>query len=365
MKKLISFLLVSLIFSCGKPDTEIREDIEVHIDTVFIDSGEDLIFHQIGLSHSDLSNDQKQLFNFTPKGEMEVIDLDNLKLDSRIVMDREGPLGIGQPYAIQIDPTGSLVLYGFNEVRFFNPDLNSMERFQLTEEAFPELESELIAEFNPKITNRKLLYSIYENNEQAPQGLAIISFEKMRVKKIPIDLASRIEPFTYSLFVQGRLSTKGHEPIYLELVGNRLILSTAYANEAIVLDLETDSVTMKTFHSALTADQAPIPNKTRAETINEMQDFRKEAEKSVKFGNFYFDKTNERFIRFSRDLESEIGDSLVFRNVLTVFDQNLNQLAETVVQVDPFSKKFFKDGKLWSYVNVEDELGFAVMDFKF
>jgi|TARA_R110002096_G_scaffold233311_1_gene423381 hypothetical protein len=26
---------------------------------------------------------------------------------------------------------------------------------------------------------------------------------------------------------------------------------------------------------------------------------------------------------------------------------------------------FWKDGKLWSYANVEDELGFAVIDFKF
>ena len=29
------------------------------------------------------------------------------------------------------------------------------------------------------------------------------------------------------------------------------------------------------------------------------------------------------------------------------------------------SDAFFKDGKLWSYVNVDDELGFAVMDFEF
>ncbi len=56
---------------------------------------------------------------------------------------------------------------------------------------------------------------------------------------------------------------------------------------------------------------------------------------------------------------------MVFKNVLTVFDENLNQLGETIVPVDPFSKKFFKDGKLWSYVNVEDELGFAVFTFDF
>ena len=56
---------------------------------------------------------------------------------------------------------------------------------------------------------------------------------------------------------------------------------------------------------------------------------------------------------------------MVFRNVLTVFDEEINQIMETEVLVDPFSKKFFKDGKLYSYVNVEDELGFAIFTFDF
>jgi hypothetical protein len=40
-------------------------------------------------------------------------------------------------------------------------------------------------------------------------------------------------------------------------------------------------------------------------------------------------------------------------------------LGEAEFKIDPNGFKFFKDGKLWSYVNVEDELGFAVMEFKF
>jgi hypothetical protein len=361
MKKTWVFLLIPLLFSCGEPDSRNREDFEVLIDTVFIESGDELIFHQYGLSHSDLSNDQKRLFNFTTKSELEVIDLDSLKLVHRIVTEKEGPLGTAWPYAIQVDQKGSMVFYGFEEVRIFGPALDSMERYQLTEEALSGLGPEILAPLNPKIADGNFLYAVYETYEQVPQGLAIVSLEERGVKKIPLELTTRIEPYTYSL----KSSSKGYEPIHLELVDNRLIVSTAYANEAFVLDLKTDSVTLKTFHSELTPDKKPIPAKTAAETVNEMEELRKEAEKSVKFGRFYFDKTHRRFWRFSRDLDKEIGDSLVFKNVLTVFDENLNQLAETVVPVDPFSKKFFKDGKLWSYVNVEDELGFAVMDLKF
>lgn len=366
MKKTLVIFLIPLIFSCSGSDSENWESFEVSIDTVFVDAGDELIFHQIGLSHSDLSNDQKRLFNFTPKSELEVIDLDSLKLVHKIVMEKEGPLGTGWPYAIQFDQTGRLVLFGFNEVRFFSPDLSSMKRYQLSTETLPGLEPVDVLAFNTKLSpDGKFLFSIYENTDKIPQGLAKISFEEMSVIKIPLDLASRIQPFIYSLFMDGRLRSRGHEGIHMEVIDNRLIISTPYSNEAFILDLESDAVTLKTFHSELTQDKKPIPIKTQAESINEIQELRTEGQKSVTFGRFYFDKTHRRLWRFSRDLDREIGDSLIFKNVLTVFDEDLNQLAESVVSVDPFSKKFFKDGKLWSYINVEDELGFAVMDFKF
>lgn len=361
MKKALVLFLIPLIFSCSGSDSENWESFEVSIDTVFIDSGDELIFLQSGLSHSDLSTDQKQLFNFTPKGELEVIDLDSLKLLHKISTEKEGPVGTGDAYAIQIDQTGSLVFYSFNELRLFSPDLDSMKRYRLDDNALSGLEPDMLAVFNPKIAEGKFLYAIYEKQEQVPQGIAIVSFENMSAKKIPLDISRRIEPFTYSL----KSSSKGYEPINLELVDNRLIISTAYSNEAFIVDLESDSVTVKSFRSQLTQDKKPIPTRTSAETINELVDLMREGKKSVTFGRFYFDQTSRRLWRFSRDLDREIGDSLVFRSVLTVFDEDLNQLAESVVDVDPFSKKFFKDGKLWSYINVNDELGFAVIDFKF
>lgn len=369
MKTTIPLILLAIIcLSCNNQSNKSTESefrFAYSIDTVLVDSGEEILFLQSDLSHSTLSVDQKKLFNFSPKSELEVIDLQSLKLLDKMATDKEGPLGTGWPYAIQVDQTGNLVFYGVEEVRIFSFDLSSMKRFPLTAEALSGLEPEMLSMFNPKITNGNLLFSIYENQEQVPEGLAIISLEEGTVKKFELNLAEKINPFTFSLYVQGRLSNKAYEPIHLELANNQLILSTAYFNEAIIFDLASETVANKTFHSELTQDQTAIPPKTSAETINEMETIRKETSKSVKFGPIYFDKNNEKFWRFSRELDREIADSLIFRNVLTVFDKDLNQLAETEVSVDPFSKKFFKDGKLYSYVNVEDELGFAVFSFDF
>ncbi|GAB3227279.1 DUF4221 family protein [Algoriphagus aestuariicola] len=369
MKKLILALAASALFSCSvkekNADANMLENLSYTVDTVLIETGEELLFLQSDLSHSILSNDQARLYNFTPKDELEEIDLDRLSLLRKITTVREGPRGTGLPYALQFDVDGRWVLFGYNEVRIFSPDLDSMQRYPITEEDLIRIKPGMLAPFNPKVVDQGVLYAIYETYEQVPQGLAIVSLEDRIAKKIPLEIADRIVPFTYSLFVQGRLSNKSYEPISLMLVDNELIVSTAFTNEAIIIDLASDSVRVKTFHSSLTQDKRPLPDLTSAETINELQDLIREGDKGVKFGPFYFDRENSQFWRFSRELDREIGDSLIFKNVLTVFDEDLNQQGEMVVPVDPFSKKFFKDGKLWSYVNVDDELGFAVMDFKF
>jgi hypothetical protein len=77
--------------------------------------------------------------------------------------------------------------------------------------------------------------------------------------------------------------------------------------------------------------------------------------KSVEFDRFDHDKSNERLWRFSQDLDRMVGDSIKSKNVVTVFDTS--QMGEMIVPIDPFIKKSVKDGKLWSYVNSDDELG--------
>jgi len=87
--------------------------------------------------------------------------------------------------------------------------------------------------------------------------------------------------------------------------------------------------------------------------------------KKVSFSRFYYDDFHKKFWRFSMDLDKKIGDSAVLKEVVTLFDENLNQLHEEVIPIPHFGFKFFKDGKLYSYVNVEDELCFVVFTFNF
>lgn len=60
------------------------------------------------------------------------------------------------------------------------------------------------------------------------------------------------------------------------------------------------------------------------------------------------------------ELDRMIGDSATYTRILTIFDKDLNQLHEEKVDFTEMgSLTFFKDGTLYSYINLEDELGFV------
>ncbi|MAN86985.1 MAG: hypothetical protein CL555_09100 [Algoriphagus sp.] len=89
----------------------------------------------------------------------------------------------------------------------------------------------------------------------------------------------------------------------------------------------------------------------------------------IDYWDFYWDEQTQRYYRFaSKGLPlANIDSPKNFEYFLFAYDRNLTLKGEK--KLEGFSELplsgFFKDGKLWSYVNVDDELGFAVFTFDF
>ena len=89
----------------------------------------------------------------------------------------------------------------------------------------------------------------------------------------------------------------------------------------------------------------------------------------INFERLIWDKVNTRYYRFSyqADVETVERDgwfSLSAKNVqvyLTVFDKNLEMITEAIVpQLTTIPQTYFvKDGSIWIFENMEDELGFV------
>lgn len=87
----------------------------------------------------------------------------------------------------------------------------------------------------------------------------------------------------------------------------------------------------------------------------------KETLKEVHYGSLNYDDQNNVYWRFTRDMDHMKGDTIVFKSVLTAFDRQFNQLGETFLPEDfefP-SKPFEKDGMIWTFLNIDDEVAFV------
>lgn len=373
MKNLFNLLAIPLFISCGSGSSEttesgnILENLTFTVDTVIVDAGDDIISLQWSLNISTLSNDQKYLYNFNPKtNQLEVIDLEKLKLKEKFSLEREGPLGTGNPRGIHLDERGRLFIIGFKEIRIYSPRLDSMQLIKLNADNLNGLNADESVGTDFKITDDGLKFiTTYGVGENVQQGLAIISLEGLQVKKVPFELGQKIQPFVRSFYMDGKLMSRSIESIYLNEIEGVAMASSPHFNEVHLLDLAKVSISVKRYFSQITENSKPIPTQTRGDTFEEMDALYLESRKQVEFGRFYFDHKGKKVWRFTHELDREIGDSLIFRQVLTVFDENMNPLGEKALKFNANGNKFFKNGKLWSFVNVEDELGFAVIDFKF
>lgn len=374
MRRLVALLFLPLIFSCGDNSSESEtnmgflENFSYTIDTVMIDAGEDFIFLQ-ALNFSSLSPDGSHLYSYNFKEvQLEVIDLNQLRLKEKIKLDKEGPLGIGNSSNVKITKNGDFFFLGFSGIHQLDPKLENMTLYALRRQKFELLEPGETLDFGFSISeDGQTAYVAYgkEDEEQARSGLAVISLKDLSLRKIPVKIWESLQPYVRTLLENGEMRMKTIEPVNKTQVGNRLLLSSGNFNEVYVIDLETDSVRHITYTSKLTRDMKTLPERTTANSNLEMREMFDQANREVEFKEFHFDNKSRKFFRFSRDVSRTIADSVVYKSVLTVFDEELNQIHEEEVPLDIFGLRFFKDGKLWSYVNVEDELGFAVMDFKF
>jgi hypothetical protein len=87
------------------------------------------------------------------------------------------------------------------------------------------------------------------------------------------------------------------------------------------------------------------------------------------FGPLIWLDQKQVYIRFGRKSNEidESWQSISSQVFMYAYDRDFKLIGEVELpEKTAFPRDFFlKDGKLWSYVNVNDELGFAVMEFTF
>lgn len=362
-----------ILTSCEKKTGEAADKLNFTFtvtDTLMVDSGEEVLFLQYNLNSSYVDPNGKYLYNYNSlDNSIELIDLDSLKLSSKIHFDHQGPDGTGG-YAAQMQylSDDQILMTEYHQINIFNAEGVKTSHLKIKDQVFNGdtlSDQELVSPFGLLDNSGTYFFTTYEKAPGEVLGLAKIHIKEKTLHKIPIPQLRELEKFKFTLFSEGRRVSTIQERLFLDVVGGNVLISSTAINEIYVYDVQNDTLMHRSFESNLTANRKKEYEKNRVESTKEMQSLMKK-QRDVSFLNYVYDPINQRYYRFSQKFEKEGPEGNINRPVLTVFDRNFDPIFETdQLPLEKITYKYFaKDGKLYLYENVLDEMGFIVMEIK-
>ncbi len=374
------FLFAPLIFSCGCNSSEkaesgnVLDNLTLSVDTVVMDSGDQVVNLQFGPSLFGISPDQKRYYFMNRNsGELAVFDLEEKKLIKKILFEKEGPNAIPNfVYSFQLLNENRLLILDPRNFGVYDSSGLKVSQIPFGKDKFSELTDEeaysLVSGF--QADDRRQWYVSLPNDPQLAQvRLAVWKNAASQARLIALPDFGFLTKFTLVFRKGNSYSAAGFASLNLKMQENQVIAYSSGTSSVYTYDLESDSLQLKTYKPKLVHTQAAVPDVSEFSTKESFDEAIKTAQAQVFFGDLLWNQDHGIYFRFASitKLNSNLELPSKSEVFLLAFDEEMNLIGESKVDQLPSQPEwaFFKDGKLWSYVNVEDELGFAVMDFTF
>ncbi|MEB2776593.1 DUF4221 family protein [Algoriphagus sp. D3-2-R+10] len=376
MQKLLPLLILTLFAACTekptsesslseKEPTNILEKLTYSIDTVMVDTGDEILDFSFGYSTS--SSPDGRFFYFLKSLKMQKIDVDHLSLVNSFTLDKDGPNSPGHIFGF----------YALSDSSFFFPTLHrpsiitdqglKIKSWDLDQEEFAEgfpIEPFTLGNrvtLDPKHLN---LYSLPVNIETRDFYFAVI--DSLENRKKMVELTEFKWANKYLIRSDGE--QKG-EFLHLQQFNDLVLISCTVGNGTYIYDPSIDSLYYREFPHEIVPLEKTGEVKNKVGSRGEFEEELKKLNHKITYRSFLWDEKSQRYFRFADRAIASNSDGwpTEFEIFLIAYSKDLELIGETRFQglsKIPFGS-FFKDGKLYSYVNVEDELGFAVFTFDF
>lgn len=361
-----------MLFSCGMNSSEnaepdnILENLTVSVDTVMIDSKGKLFELIRGPHTSSISEDGKYLYLFNSRThQIQQINLDKLEWEKDIDFEVEGPDGIGDAVlSTHAMGEGKFLITGYRKMGIFDESGTKVKDFSISSlpisSHLEELDYSIILS-----KDGKNLFSLPGVRFQVPRTFAKINLQNYEIDNFPIEEMDWIFDLKVGLSTHYMFD----ESMYLNEFNNQVLVLSPSSSAFYRYDSDSDSLIYHSFFHELSPVANDIKLKTIVDSDKEYQEEMRKFFMGMYFGPLIWHEHKQVYVRFGRKANDmneswQISSSQVF---MYAYDRDFNLIGETELPEElKFPRDFFfKDGKLWSYVNVEDELGFAVIDFKF
>lgn len=372
-------LLFLLAFCAEKAETEKKfvDKFSISFDTVMVDSDGEFIDLRDNLFFSGLSPDKSYLINFNRTDvESERINLDELVFEKKIKYEKEGPNGIGTMISsLNVSDSDQVMVWFYGLYAYFDQNGVKTKDLELDKIA-PDLllSSEVYPQTlyeDPQNNNRVI--GLFLNWHENIFFLLEFDLANRTSKKIELPKFAKINEYKTEILINGNFVGNLGGSVFSTQGSDKLVLSSSVINEIQIFDLVRDSLYSKSWDTSLLGAKRKYFGPKQFEySIEEMEDISKKSEEDINYGEFFWDDVNEKFYRFSSkkkltESKNEEGHyTIISAEVfLSVFDKELELLGEALIpEITTAPKKHFtKDGKIWIFENMDDELAFVRLTF--
>jgi hypothetical protein len=384
MKNLILIIFCFLLLSCGGNETETKTDysnIIFTMDTVVVDPGNEIINLKYGLWSSTITADKDFLYLWNmDESTLDKVNIKELRLDEKIKYEKEGPDGVGSYVAwMNLLDNDHILMASFQGMGLFDLNGKKLRGYKLDKDNFEGDSLEDGESFNRKsiITDDgNIIYGLLGNWTNDNLSFAKVNFQDMVIKKYKLPGIEELIDYSVTMKADQMMMISTTDKS-LQRVGDKIILSNSAYAPLFVFDMKQDSVYQVNYTPQLTAAAKKGNYPTEVDSEKRFKEVMAEIYSEINFQAPVWDEVNKRFYRFSYEtIPGEIAkeprpespeQKTISRVFISIFDEEFNLLGESSVsqltQIPNFV--FVKDGKIWSYVNVDDELGFVRMEFKY
>lgn len=373
-------IIILIVVSCSQKSHELKDNylggMQFGLDTVIVDPGDEIIFINQDIQSASLSKDKKYLYNFNPNDHtLEKVNLDALQLEEKISFEKEGPNGTGDffggfrilnPNEFTISTISWLALFSFDGTRI---NKINYEGFFLENNPIRSGTLSFISTYLDRDASR--FFALLGQEMDKMYSLGIFDLDDYSYRKIPIPSFDAIYDYKFNLQF-GPSSISFGPKLSMVVSESRLIFSNQLSNELSIYDMQSDSMYVKENSSQLTKNKKVNKYQQVHESeeilVEEFTRFHQE----INFLPPFWDEKNQVFYRFSFQelLANSKNEGLPRSDIyLSVLDKDLNLIGEALVPdlkkkpatlfSNLFPRHFAKDGKIWIYENINDEMGFV------
>jgi hypothetical protein len=213
------------------------------------------------------------------------------------------------------------------------------------------------------------VYSLPKDPDLEKVSLAILDWSTGKTQWVPLPEFGFLTRF-HLVFKEGIQSSEANTAkLKLKIEKDRVLIYSQGTASFYVYDYQTEKLRFISPQHELVANQQEPPGRRTFTTLAQFEETYFKLLSQVSYWDLVYDDKRKVYFRFAGIPKPgfDFGTWTTGDVFLFAYDLDFKLIGET--QLDQLFEvpeyPFFKDGKLWSYVNVEDELGFAVMDFKF